>query len=122
MIGFRFYTSSRHVRVRPAQGTMPRAALLLTLALLLWLIACSRSTAEGPQGPPAVPVKVQRINSQELGSTSEYVATIKSRHSATIMSDVEGWIFDINVHSGDVVKKGQSLMEIDPRRDRKSTR
>jgi RND family efflux transporter MFP subunit len=63
-----------------------------------------------------VPVKVQRINSQELGSTSEYVATIKSRNSATIMSDVEGWIFDINVHSGDVVKKGQSLMEIDPRR------
>jgi RND family efflux transporter MFP subunit len=32
------------------------------------------------------------------------------------MSDVEGWIFDINVHSGDLVKKGQSLMEIDPRR------
>jgi RND family efflux transporter MFP subunit len=63
-----------------------------------------------------VPVKVQRINSQELGSTSEYVATIKSRNSASIMSDVEGWIFDINVHSGDVVKKGQSLMEIDPRR------
>lgn len=63
-----------------------------------------------------MPVKVQRINSQELGSTSEYVATIKSRNSATIMSDVEGWIFDINVHSGDVVKKGQSLMEIDPRR------
>jgi RND family efflux transporter MFP subunit len=61
-------------------------------------------------------VKVQRINSQELGSTSEYVATIKSRNSATIMSDVEGWIFDINVHSGDLVKKGQSLMEIDPRR------
>ena len=63
-----------------------------------------------------MPVKVQRINSQELGSTSEYVATIKSRNSASIMSDVEGWIFDINVHSGDVVKKGQSLMEIDPRR------
>jgi RND family efflux transporter MFP subunit len=61
-------------------------------------------------------VKVQRINSQELGSTSEYVATIKSRNSATIMSDVEGWIFDINIHSGDLVKKGQSLMEIDPRR------
>jgi RND family efflux transporter MFP subunit len=97
--------------------------MLLTVSLLapaltslLWLTACSRSTAEGPQGPPAVPVKVQRINSQELGSTSEYVATIKSRNSATIMSDVEGWIFDINVHSGDLVKKGQSLMEIDPRR------
>jgi RND family efflux transporter MFP subunit len=32
------------------------------------------------------------------------------------MSDVEGWIFAISVKSGDVVKKGQSLMEIDPRR------
>ena len=63
-----------------------------------------------------MPVKVQQIGSQELGITSEYVATIKSRNSATIMSDVEGWIFDIYVHSGDVVKKGQSLMEIDPRR------
>ena len=116
MNGIRFHISSRIVRVCPARN-VPCAVLLLVSALasLSWL-ACSRSTAEGPQGPPAVPVKVQRINSQELGSTSEYVATIKSRNSATIMSDVEGWIFDINVHSGDLVKKGQSLMEIDPRR------
>ncbi len=63
-----------------------------------------------------MPVKVQRIGSQEIGRTSEYVATIKSRNSATIMSDVEGWIFAIHVKSGDLVKKGQSLMEIDPRR------
>ena len=63
-----------------------------------------------------MPVKVHRIGSQEIGNTSEYVATIKSRNSATIMSDVEGWIFVISVKSGDFVKKGQSLMEIDPRR------
>ncbi len=63
-----------------------------------------------------MPVKVQRVGSQQIGNTSEYVATIKSRNSATIMSDVEGWIFAINVKSGDLVKKGQTLMEIDPRR------
>src|SRR5271169_2317029 len=90
---------------------------LPVLALLLAMLpACNRGSAEGPQGPPAMPVKVQRISSQDLGSASEYVAAIRSRHSATIMSDVEGWIFAINVKSGDVVKKGQSLMEIDPRR------
>ena len=118
MNGDRFHSSSRNVRVRPPRGPVLRAALLVVTALisLFWLAACNRSTAEGPQGPPAVPVKVQRVNSQELGSTSEYVATIKSRNSATIMSDVEGWIFEISVHSGDLVKKGQSLMEIDPRR------
>ncbi len=92
--------------------------LLLTLSLgsLAGLSGCNRGSAEGPQGPPVMPVKVQRIGSQQIGNTSEYVATIKSRNSATIESDVEGWIFAIHVHSGDVVKKGQSLMEIDPRR------
>ena len=65
-----------------------------------------------------MPVKVQAVQDQPIGDTSEYVATIKSRNSATIMSDVEGWIFDIHVHSGQVVKKGDTLMEIDPRRQR----
>ena len=63
-----------------------------------------------------MPVKVQAVTTHDIGNTSEYVATIKSRHSATIMSDVEGWIFAIHVHSGDFVNKGQTLMEIDPRR------
>lgn len=99
-------------------GRLILAGLVLAWSTgsLAFLTACNRGTAEGPQGPPAMPVKVQRIGSQEIGNSSEYVATIKSRNSATIMSDVEGWIFAINVKSGDVVKKGQSLMEIDPRR------
>lgn len=65
-----------------------------------------------------MPVKVQTVQDQPVGDSSEYVATIKSRHSATIMPDVEGWIVDIRVHSGALVKKGDTLMEIDPRRQR----
>ena len=101
---------------QPRQNFLAGALLILSLGSMSLLVACGRSTAEAPQGPSAVPVKVQRIGSQEIGNTSEYVATIRSRNSATIMSDVEGWIFAIHVRSGDLVKKGQSLMEIDPRR------
>src|SRR5450432_2634110 len=97
-------------RVAPALG------VALSLALVAVLVACNRGAAQGPQGPPVMPVKVQKIDSQQLGQASEYTATIKSRNSATIMSDVEGWIVAIYVKSGEVVKKGQSLMEIDPRR------
>lgn len=93
-----------------------RLLLIVPVGFLVLLAACARGKAEGPQGPPTMPVKVQRVGSQEIGNTSEYVATIKSRNSATIMSDVEGWVFAINVKSGDLVKKGQTLMEIDPRR------
>jgi RND family efflux transporter MFP subunit len=63
-----------------------------------------------------MPVKVEAVATHDVADTAEYVATIKSRNSATIMSDVEGWIFAIHVHSGDFVKKGQTMMEIDPRR------
>jgi len=47
--------------------------------------------------------------------SSEYVATIKSRRSATLQPQVSGALTQILAHSGDRVKAGQTLMEIDPR-------
>lgn len=93
-------------------------AFLFVAAATFLLQGCNRSNAAAPAGPMAMPVKVETVQDQPVGDASEYVATIKSRNSATIMSDVEGWIFDIHVHSGQLVKKGQTLMEIDPRRQR----
>jgi RND family efflux transporter MFP subunit len=46
--------------------------------------------------------------------TSEYVATIKSRRSATLQPQVDGRLTQIHVRSGDHVKAGQTLMNIDP--------
>ena len=111
----------RSLRVRSRafrQRALKFGFLIVPVAGLAWLAACSRGSAEGPQGPPTMPVKVEAVQSQPIGDASEYVATIKSRNSATINSDVEGWIVDIHVHSGQVVKKGDTLMEIDPRRQR----
>ena len=110
---------SRSVRLsrRCANVFTSGVILACVLASVFLLGACSRSrAASDPQGVPTMPVKVQKLEAHEVGDSSEYVATIKSRHSATIMSDVEGWIFGIRVHSGEMVKKGQTLMEIDPRR------
>ena len=104
---------------RPRPQT--QSIILFAIAgLCLALAACSRGRAEGPQGIPAMPVKVAPAQDREIQDSSEYVATIKSRNSATIMSDVEGWIFAIHVHSGDLVRQNDTLMEIDPRRQRAS--
>ena len=43
-----------------------------------------------------------------------YVATIKSRRSATLQPQVDGNLTKILVKSGDAVKAGQLLMQIDP--------
>jgi RND family efflux transporter MFP subunit len=103
-----------------------RAALKSRLALLIALpvalvitalgTACSGSSVSGatPQADPAVPVKIQVAQSVPISDTTEYVATLKSRDSASIMPQVEGQITDIYVHSGDRVSPGTVLMQIDP--------
>ncbi len=114
MIGFH---RSARTGLRRVHAQVSGILLVCVIVSALLLAACSRSRAAAePQGPPAMPVKVQAVATHDIGDTSEYVATIKSRNSATIMSDVEGWIFAIKVKTGDFVKKGQTLMEIDPRR------
>jgi RND family efflux transporter MFP subunit len=61
-----------------------------------------------------MPVKVSAIGLTQVPSTDTYVATIKSRRSSTLQPQVEGNITRILVKSGDVVKAGQLLMQIDP--------
>jgi RND family efflux transporter MFP subunit len=63
----------------------------------------------------AMPVKTVVVALQPVAQSSEYMATIKSRRSATILPQVNGLLTKILVHSGERVKAGQVLMEIDPR-------
>jgi len=55
------------------------------------------------------------VQLQSVAQSNEYMATIKSRRSATILPQVSGLLTKILVHSGENVKAGQTLMEIDPR-------
>jgi RND family efflux transporter MFP subunit len=79
-------------------------------------VGCSSDSAKGqqPQGPQAIPVKVQVARSLPVNDTTTYVATLKSRDSAVVMPEVEGRITQIFVHSGEQVTAGQRLMQIDP--------
>ena len=68
----------------------------------------------------AMPVKAVPVSLQPVAQSSEYMATIKSRRSATIMPQVNGMLTKILVHSGEHVKAGQELMTIDPRQQQAS--
>lgn len=92
-------------------------ALSITgLLALLATVGCSGGGAQNPHasGPGAMPVKVLEARAVPVDDASEYVATLKSRDSAVIMPQVEGQVTQIFVHSGDRVKDGAELMEIDP--------
>ena len=61
-----------------------------------------------------MPVMVAPVSLSPVPSGDTYVATIKSRHSASISPQVDGNITRIFVVSGQAVKAGQPLMQIDP--------
>jgi len=87
-------------------------------ALLAVTAACSRGQAPpaGAQGMPPAAVALAVAQAQPVEDASEYVATVKSLHSTTIQPQIDGQITQIFVKSGDRVKQGAPLMQIDPRR------
>ena len=91
--------------------------LCLALAGLgVWTTACAKAPAAQPgHAMAAMPVKVEVVAMQKVPEADTYVATIKSRRSATMQPQVSGNLTQIYVHSGDTVQAGQKLMEIDPR-------
>jgi len=61
----------------------------------------------------AMPVKTVAVTLAPVAQSSEYVATIMSRRSATLQPQVSGRLTHIEVKSGDHVKAGQLMMAID---------
>lgn len=85
-----------------------------SLALLAVLCGCGGTKASAPADPRPTAVKIVTETPTTIEDASEYVATVRSRNSATIQPEVEGRITKIFVKSGDRVKAGAALLEIDP--------
>ncbi len=91
-----------------------RAAASLLIAIAA--AGCGGQQAGGPQAPPPTPVKVATVHPAPVADASELVATIKSLSSTTIHPRVDGQITRIYVKSGDRVKAGTPMLQIDPLR------
>jgi RND family efflux transporter MFP subunit len=87
----------------------------MTLAFVL--AGCNgNAKAGGPAGPQAFPVKVITAQAETVPISTDYLATLKSRNSATLQPLVEGDITRIFVNSGQQVEAGAPVLEIDPRK------
>jgi RND family efflux transporter MFP subunit len=84
------------------------------MGLALALAGCQNSAPKQNTGMQGMPVQTATVSLSPVPVTSEYVATIKSRRSATLQPQVDGRLISISVKSGDHVKNGALLMEIDP--------
>jgi RND family efflux transporter MFP subunit len=97
--------------------TLRKLAVIVFPALLgvamLTSTGCTNTEAKSPATQP-LPVKTETVSLAPVPRVDEFVATVKSRRSASIQPQVDGSLTRILVKSGDHVNAGQVLMTIDP--------
>jgi RND family efflux transporter MFP subunit len=96
---------------------LKKLALILFAVMMAFAVLASSGCSDTQAKPPAaqpLPVKTETINLTPVPRVDEYVATVKSRRSASIQPQVDGSLTRILVKSGDPVRAGQVLMTIDP--------
>jgi len=93
-----------------------RETVVLAGVALLSVAGCKNGPppAAASAGAQAMPVAVEVASMASVPNADTYVATIKSLRSAVLQPQVEGNLTKIFVKSGDSVKAGQLLMQIDP--------
>lgn len=102
---------------RRERGSLGAAAAALAVAsVFAGAVGCGKTSAGGDAAGAmqAMPVQVQVAKTQKIPDETEYLSILKSRNSSTINPQVEGQITKIFVKSGDRVKPGEPLLQIDP--------
>jgi len=93
---------------------MKPLALLISLVLLT---SCGNEPPRSSAALPSTPVAVQvsTISAQQWPDVYEATGTVRARTSATISSQVMGYVEQVSVQVGDRVREGQILVTLDAR-------
>jgi RND family efflux transporter MFP subunit len=103
------------IPLRPGRCAEPHLALFTALLILAAsTLGCGARPSAARFDPRGTPVKTVVLKPVPISSSSEYLGTLKSRRSAALNPQVEGQVTGIFVKSGDRVKAGEPLMQIDP--------
>jgi RND family efflux transporter MFP subunit len=78
--------------------------------------------APGAGGFPAMAVKVVTLAEKPIAQTSEYIATLRSMRSTTIMPLADGLVTRIFVVSGARVKPGQPILQLEADKEQAALR
>jgi multidrug efflux system membrane fusion protein len=94
--------------------------ILLAFAALFWWTLHHHQAAAAPTGRRAggggpVTVSVETAKTGDIDVYLDAIGTVTPVYTATIVSQVTGVINDIRYREGQMVRKGQPLVQIDPR-------
>ncbi|WP_373691698.1 efflux RND transporter periplasmic adaptor subunit [Hyalangium versicolor] len=87
-----------------------------SVAVVAAVTGCSEKKA-APAAPPPREVEVVSLVPRELRDTGEYLGSLLSRQSVTLLPQVTGSVRRIHVHPGQRVEEGTPLVEVDAREE-----
>jgi RND family efflux transporter MFP subunit len=99
------------------------SVLLVVVALAA---ACNRGGGPNGAAPgaggragaaPATAVGIVQLQDKPIELASEFISTVRSLNSNTVLPQVDGRVTRIFVRSGDVVRTGAPLVQIDPEKE-----
>ena len=89
-----------------------RTALVLASVLAAACRGAQPGAGTAPAAPPPSAVQVLTLEQKPIEQASEFIATIRSLRSTTVQPQVDGTVTRIFVKSGDHVKPGSPLVQI----------
>jgi membrane fusion protein, multidrug efflux system len=114
-----------HHRRQGGRLALMLIALLAVLAAAWWFgwhpdagTSQARAAAEssaGRRGPPPVSVYATKVKSANVPIVIRGIGTVKAYNTVTVKSQVTGTIVKIAYRQGQLVQKGELLVQIDPR-------
>jgi membrane fusion protein, multidrug efflux system len=92
-------------------------AIVALLAIVIWQRRGSTPQAKNTGDPAqrAVTVSAVQAKQGDIGIYLDALGTVTPVYTVTVTSRVQGQIMRVNYHEGQMVRKGDSLLEIDPR-------
>src|SRR5262244_3750297 len=97
---------------RKMNAPLKRTTRVLPLLGLLALEGCGKGP---PPGPPPPEVTVAKVLSQRIKDWDEYTGRFQAVDTVEIRPRVSGYIDQVMFHEGQIVKKDDVLVVIDPR-------
>jgi RND family efflux transporter MFP subunit len=99
--------------VRPLETMMKT---VWSAALLAVVAGCS-GKSQAPAAPSPREVEVVTLAPREVRDTGEYLGSLLSRQSVTVLPQVAGYVRRIHVRPGQKVEEGAPLLEVDAREE-----
>ena len=94
-----------------------RWILAISAAGLLAAAGCGKGAEQKPPAPPPREVEVLTIAPGDVRETGEYLGTMTSRKSVSLLPQIAGYVRKIDLRPGQQVKAGQVLIEVDSRQE-----